>query len=172
MDDKRGSHTMSERAEPPDRSELHEAVSEALRTFAVETEQYIHAAGAAAAIHRTDLTALSHAMDATRGSARLTPGELATRMGLSPSATTSMLDRLESAGHVVRSRDSSDRRQVTITITEHAQRTGYQIFAPLGQAIDQAMSDYSTTELEIVLRFLDQVAAATQSARSGADADS
>ncbi|HEX8510757.1 MAG TPA: MarR family transcriptional regulator [Propionibacteriaceae bacterium] len=148
-----------------ERDDMHEAVSEALRTFAVEMEQYIHAAGAAAAIHRTDLTALSHAMDASRGTGRLTPGELATRMGLSPSATTSMLDRLEAAGHVLRTRDSSDRRQVTITVTEHAQQTGYQIFAPLAQAFDQVMSGYPTGELATVLTFLEQIAAATQSAR-------
>lgn len=61
-------------------------------------------------------------MDATHTGARPTPGELASRMSLSPSATTSLLDRLETAGHIVRSRDSADRRVVTVTITEKPSR--------------------------------------------------
>ncbi len=146
-------------------AELQSAVSETLRAFAVEMEQYVSAASAAATIHRTDLTALSHAMDATRSGERLTPGELAARMGLSPSATTSMLDRLEAAGHVVRSRDSTDRRVVTVSITNHAQEVGYQVFAPLARALDEALSRFPEAELAVVQTVLEQVVEATRKAR-------
>ena len=150
-------------------ADIQEAVSEALRAFAVEMEQYIHAAGGAAAIHRTDLTALSHAMDAARAGTKLTPGELAGRMSLSPSATTSMLDRLEAAGHVVRSRDSADRRVVTVRVTDQAEETGYRIFVPLARALGTVMTSYSAAELAVVLRFLEAAAAAVRSARPTPD---
>ena len=150
------------------RAEGHEALSEALRAFAVEVEQYIHAAGGVEAIHRTDLSALSLAMDADAEGNQLTPGELATRMSLSPSATTSMLDRLEAAGHVVRSRTSSDRRLVTVTATDKARETGYRIFAPLASAFATVMDGYTPDQLALVERFLNQITDATRSARSGA----
>lgn len=145
--------------------DLGEAVSEALRAFSVEMDQYIHAAGGAAAIHRTDLTALSHAMDAAHAGTKLTPGELASRMRLSPSATTSMLDRLEAAGHVVRSRDSPDRRVVTVRITDRAEETGYRIFVPLALALESVMTRYSPAELAVVLRFLEDASAAVRTTR-------
>ena len=154
-----------------ERAELEEAVAEALRTFSVEMEQYVLAASASAAIHRTDLTGLSHAMDATRSGTRLTPGELSARMGLSPSATTTMLDRLEAAGHVVRSRDSADRRVVTISITEQAARTGYQIFIPLAQAFEEVMGGVSTADLQTIHGFLQQVSDATHRTRPVPRAD-
>lgn len=146
-------------------TDVQAAVAEALRLFAVEMERYVSAASAEAAIHRTDLTALSHAMDATQSGARLTPGELAVRMGLSPSATTTMLDRLEAAGHMVRSRDSTDRRVVSLAVTEHAYQVGYQVFAPLAQAFDDVMIDYEPAELAVVQRFLEEIVAATHKAR-------
>lgn len=149
--------------------DIQEAVSDALRAFTVEMEQYIHAAGGAAAIHRTDLTALSHAMEAAHAGTKLTPGELASRMSLSPSATTSMLDRLEAAGHVVRSRDSADRRVVTVRVTDLAEETGYRIFVPLSRALEAVMSSHSAAELAVVLRFLEAAAAAVRSARPAPD---
>jgi DNA-binding MarR family transcriptional regulator len=154
-----------------DGAEGHQALSEALRAFAVEVEQYIHAAGGVEAIHRTDLSALSHAMDAAAEGNQLTPGELAARMSLSPSATTSMLDRLEAAGHVVRSRTSSDRRLVTVTATAKARETGYRIFFPLASAFESVMEGYTPEQLELVERFLTEITDATRSARSSADAE-
>lgn len=150
----------------PERAELQGAIADALRTYAVEMEQYINTAGATANIHRTDLNGLSHAMEAAEAGTRLTPGELAARMGLSPSATTTMIDRLESAGHIRRSRDSTDRRVVTITITDHAQKTGFEIFYPLTQAFEAVMAHYSSTELQLVHRFLPQTAEAIRNTHS------
>ncbi len=145
--------------------EIHEAVSDALRHVTVVMEQYIQAAGESVALHRTDLNALSYAMDATQAGSPLTPGGLAARMGLSPSATTSMLDRLEKAGHLVRSRDSADRRVVTITMTDRAAQTGYQIFVPLAQAFDRVMVTYRPADLSLVRRFLNEISAAIDHTR-------
>jgi DNA-binding MarR family transcriptional regulator len=47
----------------------------------------------------------------------LTPSELARRVGLTPAATTEVLDRLERAGHVERGPHPGDRRKVLVTIT-------------------------------------------------------
>lgn len=46
--------------------------------------------------------------------------ELARRTGLAKTTLTSMLDRMESQGHVIRCCDSRDRRQIRIRLTESA----------------------------------------------------
>ena len=46
--------------------------------------------------------------------------ELSKRTGLAKTTLTSMLDRMEAQGHVVRNFDKSDRRQIKITLTEKA----------------------------------------------------
>jgi DNA-binding MarR family transcriptional regulator len=58
------------------------------------------------------------------GSLRLdgpsTAGQLATRLNLSTPSITEVLDRMERAGHVVRSRHPTDRRKIVVTATETA----------------------------------------------------
>lgn len=46
--------------------------------------------------------------------------ELSKRTGLAKTTLTSMLDRMESQGHIKRNYDKTDRRQVIITLTEKA----------------------------------------------------
>jgi len=47
-----------------------------------------------------------------------TPGALAEHLAVSSAATTKLLDRLEAAGHIQRSPHPTDRRAITITITQ------------------------------------------------------
>ncbi|HEY0577340.1 MAG TPA: MarR family transcriptional regulator [Pseudonocardia sp.] len=47
----------------------------------------------------------------------LTPSELSRRLGLTSPSVTSLLDRLESAGLVVRQRHPADRRSVLVRLT-------------------------------------------------------
>ncbi|MDE6847329.1 MAG: MarR family transcriptional regulator [Lachnospiraceae bacterium] len=46
--------------------------------------------------------------------------ELSRRTGLAKTTLTSMLDRMENKGHVVRCYDLNDRRQIRIRLTDHA----------------------------------------------------
>ena len=48
----------------------------------------------------------------------MTAGELASRLGLSTSATTRLIDRMERGGYVRRTRDAHDRRRVLVQHTE------------------------------------------------------
>src|SRR5215207_427393 len=58
----------------------------------------------------------------------LTAGELAKAVGLSPGAATTALDRLEQRGFVRRTRDSQDRRRVTVEPTEEASRRAWEAY--------------------------------------------
>lgn len=46
--------------------------------------------------------------------------ELSRQTGLAKTTLTSMLDRLERSGHILRGNDRSDRRAVRVRLTEHA----------------------------------------------------
>lgn len=48
----------------------------------------------------------------------MTAGELASHLGLSTGATTRLIDRLEHAGYVQRTRDTVDRRRVLVEHTD------------------------------------------------------
>ncbi|MDE7238724.1 MAG: MarR family transcriptional regulator, partial [Lachnospiraceae bacterium] len=48
--------------------------------------------------------------------------KLARRTGLAKTTLTSMLDRMESQGHITRCYDPKDRRQIRICLTDHARK--------------------------------------------------
>ena len=103
-------------------------------------------------MHRTDLNALAAIMRHTA-------------KGLSSPATTALIDRLDSSGHVVRERLGPDRRQVQLRMTPKAFRDGSAMFMPLSRHMGTAMADFSPAELELVTRFMTAMVDATVAAR-------
>jgi DNA-binding MarR family transcriptional regulator len=87
----------------------------------------------------------------------LTAGRLAEELGLSPAATTALVDRLTAAGLVERVRDLPDRRQVRLQLTAQAQELGAQLLSPWGARIDAAAARLTRKEAEVVARFLGEV---------------
>ncbi|WP_051477046.1 MarR family transcriptional regulator [Arthrobacter sp. Br18] len=134
---------------------------ELLRQFTVETDRYIEAASAGDALHRTDLNALGIMMGAARAGATVTPGMLREELDLSSPATTALVDRLNTAGHVTRTRSAVDRRQVHLELTERALDTGSRLFAPLAQHITDALSEFDDAELALLERMMQRVTDAT-----------
>lgn len=89
----------------------------------------------------------------------MSPGELATAVGLSAPATTALLDRLVDAGHVERSTHPVDRRRTVLTVTDAARATGFAIFGPLAVRMAPIMGALEAHEREIITRFLTDVVA-------------
>jgi DNA-binding MarR family transcriptional regulator len=96
-------------------------------------------------------------MDQTSRGQRVTPRDLGAVINLSTSATSSMLDRLERAGHITRKQHPHDRRSVVVEITELALQTGGRIFGQLGGATDALMSRYSDEDIMVVVGFLEEL---------------
>lgn len=143
--------------EAGDGATLTDDVMRSLRLYVGAVETYIAAASHARHLHRTDLTALSIVMDQSHRGVPVTPGVLSRAVKLSASATTSMIDRLEKAGHVVRATHPDDRRSVVIELTERAEETGDHLFRPLADATETIMSSYTPEQLQLVVRFLDDL---------------
>lgn len=139
-----------------------------LQQFTVETDRYVDTISVRDALHRTDLNALGIMMGAARAGATVTPGMLRQALNLSSPATTALIDRLDEAGHVRRSRSSVDRRQVHLEMTEKALATGSRLFAPLAREVEKALSDFSAEELELLSTMMRRVTDATVHARQRA----
>ncbi|MDQ0921625.1 DNA-binding MarR family transcriptional regulator [Pseudarthrobacter sp. W1I19] len=136
-----------------------------LQEFTLEANRYVDAAGGRKDMHRTDLNALAVIMRHTASGGSVTPGLLRKELNLSSPATTALIDRLDNSGHVVRERDSSDRRQVHLRMTPKAFEEGGAIFAPLARHMGSAMAHFSPEELETVTRFMTAMVEATVAAR-------
>ncbi|GIF26146.1 DNA-binding MarR family transcriptional regulator [Actinoplanes tereljensis] len=140
----------------PQRDAVMKDLVAALQTFTVESDVFVDVFARAHQLHRSDLNAIMWISKGTTSGDPITVGELATRLRLSPAATTALVDRLENVGHVRRSRDPGDRRRVTVKMSDTAFRVASAFFVPLGGRMNEAAEEFTTEELartaEIVRR--------------------
>jgi DNA-binding MarR family transcriptional regulator len=101
----------------------------------------------------TDLKCL----DAAREEPQLTPGRLAEITGLSTSATTAALDRLERRGFISRLRDDHDRRRVFVRSTGQHESETAELFAPLAAATAEILGSYTVEQLRLIAAFLERL---------------
>lgn len=124
-----------------------------LRALGSDLDQLDEAVANRAGLHRTDLRCLEIV---ARGGP-LSAGRLAALAGLSTSAVTSVIDRMERAGRMRRVPDSADRRKVMVEVTEQARREGQAAFTGLIDGTDSLLARYSYQELVLLDQFLDAV---------------
>lgn len=85
---------------------------------------------------------------------RSTPGEIATALGLTTGAVTTLLDRLERAGYVQRLRDSTDRRRVNVELTRKSLELAAELYGPIAADGHALLAAYDARELELLRDFL------------------
>ena len=93
-------------------------------------------------LHPTDASALIEILGAEERGTPLSPARLSKKIALSSGATSSLLNRLEDAGHIARTRVHADRRIVTLHSTPGVQETADAFFEPLGVRLNTMMSAY------------------------------
>ncbi|GAA2614833.1 MarR family transcriptional regulator [Paractinoplanes durhamensis] len=113
--------------------------------------------GIAAGLHHTDARALVEILGAQDNGAPLTQSELSHRIGLTTGATSSLLNRLEAAGHIERVRNHADRRVVTLHATEGVDAMVDRFFDPLIDRMGAMMDGYPPELLDEFARFLGDV---------------
>ena len=89
----------------------------------------------------------------------LSPGRLADRIGLTSGATANLLNRLETLGFIVRSREDSDRRVIRLRLTPQARSRTEEFFTPTGRQLDQVLNSYDDAVLEHLEQLLTEVTA-------------
>ncbi len=135
----------------PQLGELTRAI-QALGQHSVELADHLQHASA---VNTTDFRALTH-VQARPG---LTAGELAARLDRSPAATSTVLDRLEQAGHVERRPDPDDRRRTTLWVTDRPQRVAAQTLRPFVAALAGEFGEEDPAELRRTTAHVDRITA-------------
>jgi DNA-binding MarR family transcriptional regulator len=125
-----------------------------LRAFSVESQRLSEAFAEAQRLHPTDLRALLSIMHAEHDNEPLTPRRLGEDLGLSSGAVTAVVDRLERAGHLFRSRDDPDRRVVHLHYDPRANAVARQFFGPLGERSHAVMDGFTPEQLGVVALFV------------------
>ncbi|MFI9510455.1 MarR family winged helix-turn-helix transcriptional regulator [Nocardia sp. NPDC052566] len=109
-----------------------------------------HTAASALGINASDMSCLQ----ALQGGPK-TAGELARHLGVTTASMTTMIDRLERAGFVTRTRDPLDRRRVLVELESGRARTDIApLYAPLVKSWRNRMGDYTEHELAVIAGFL------------------
>lgn len=125
-----------------------ERLNEALRSYGATYSELARQFAATEGLHSTDAVALIEILAAEERGVPLTPARLSDRIGLTAGATSTLLNRLELAGHVVRSRGHADRRIVTLHSTPNVQNIASDFFHPLGDRIGTVMAQHPLELLE------------------------
>jgi DNA-binding MarR family transcriptional regulator len=100
------------------------------------------------------LTLARLAMDESQG-----PAELARSLHMTSGAMTAVLDRLAAHGHLVRRPHPTDRRRVTLHLTESAHEAARVQVTPMAATITELGRRFSPSEREAVGRFLEELIA-------------
>ena len=138
-------------------ADQHAAIVESLRTYASIDTEITHHLAKWLGVHSADAGALAEILNAEAKGAPLSPARLAKRISLSSGATTALLNRLETAGYLVRSREHADRRVVTLRSVAAVTEPANAFFFPLARRLDVMMSAYSPELLVQFERFLNDI---------------
>jgi DNA-binding MarR family transcriptional regulator len=98
---------------------------------------------------------------AARGGGTLTAGQIAAATGLSNSAVTALLDRLERQGFIERRTDPADRRRVIVVSTGKREKETARAFQPLQAVTHEVLGHYSEADLELLVGFVRRLGEAT-----------
>ncbi|MEI5100001.1 MarR family transcriptional regulator [Streptomyces sp. PmtG] len=84
----------------------------------------------------------------------LTAKDLAQRTGLAPASVTGLVDRLEAKGFVRRIKHPSDKRRVLVELRHERIADLARTFEDWARDVGELYEEFTTAELETVLRFL------------------
>jgi DNA-binding MarR family transcriptional regulator len=126
----------------------------AARDYGIQMTLYRNIIFEKLAVNGTDMECLGFLL-----SKRIsTPTELAKYTGLSSGATTAMLDRLEKGGFIERRPNPDDRRGTLIVLAKSGAEKVAPWFAPVGEAQNELISNYSEKELQLISDFFERYA--------------
>jgi DNA-binding MarR family transcriptional regulator len=132
------------------RSELPHALAEAMRENAGRGVVLHQAIADHFGLGPTDLKCL----DLARHEPELTAGRLAELTGMSTSAITAVIDRLERSGFVERCRDAADRRKVLVRSTGRHEVALGEIFGRVESTFTAIADEYDDDQLALIVGFV------------------
>lgn len=120
---------------------------EGLRAFGANYTEFTQRFATWLGLHSTDAAALAEILYAEDKGTPLSPARLSERVSLSSGATTILLNRLELAGHIVRTREHTDGRIVTLRSSPEIRPRAVEFFGPYAERMAAEMSRYPPERL-------------------------
>lgn len=105
-----------------------------------------------------DMRALHYLIVAKNRNEIVTPGMIATHLGVSAASTTKLLNRLESGNHIVRRVHPVDRRAFSIEVTPETEASAMNTVGRQHAKRFHAAARLTSEEREVVIGFLDDMA--------------
>ncbi|MFI0979790.1 MarR family winged helix-turn-helix transcriptional regulator [Streptomyces sp. NPDC021093] len=134
-----------------------ERLTEGLRLYGADYQEVGRRFATWLGLHTTDAEALVQILYGEERGEPFSPARLSERIMLSSGATTALLNRLEKAGHVVRTREQTDRRIVTLRGSARVQELTDDFFRPLAVRMDAMLGRYSAEQLQQFEGFLNEL---------------
>ncbi|XRQ11345.1 MarR family winged helix-turn-helix transcriptional regulator [Actinomadura welshii] len=131
-----------------ERDRMAAELQDAMRRSTMFTVLLHHATASKAGMNVTDAQCVNAlAMDGPQ-----TPGRLARLMGITTGgAITAVIDRLEKAGYVRRTRDPDDRRRVIVELVAENADQFSAYFEPMGRAFRERLAGCSDEQVAFLL---------------------
>lgn len=137
-----------------DVTEHRERIVNELRVFGANYTEFTRKLATWLDLHSRDAAALVEILYAEDMGSPLSPARLSERISLSSGATTALLDRLERAGHIFRTREDIDRRIVTLHSGPKVHGNVAEFFGPLAEHVDSMLNKYTPDQLDQFEAFL------------------
>ncbi len=111
-------------------------------------------------LNETDMRAIRMIMRAEQRGQIVTPKDIARAVGISSASTTKLVDRLVDGGHLVRDAHPTDRRTLSIRVTESTRRAAHDTIGRQHARRFAAAAALSPDERAVVIGFLTALIAA------------
>lgn len=132
----------------PERERMAGELQMAMQRSTMFTVLLHHATASKAGMNVTD----AQCVNALSLDGPQTPGRLAQLMGITTGgAITAVIDRLEKAGYVKRTRDPDDRRRVIVELVEENVAQFARYFEPMGRVFRDRLAGYTDEQVAFLL---------------------
>lgn len=139
------------------RSETAIAMIAALETSGRANQELQRRLRAASGLGETDTTAVVFLLTASAAGEQVTPKDLAARLQMSTAASSGLVDRLVRSGYVRREAHPTDRRGVTVVLTDDGRARADQTIGTVYSRLLDLAESLSPDDASIVLRFLQRM---------------
>ena len=126
----------------------------ALRLYGASHVQLTRAFADSLGLHSTDAAALSEIIYGEDRGSPTSPAELARKLAISKPALSACINRLEEAGHIVRCRESADRRVISLRCSPSIYQHVEKFFSPVSARMSEVVAELSEADVDLIQRFL------------------
>jgi DNA-binding MarR family transcriptional regulator len=147
-----------------------ERLLDTLRAYGDSYMGFAREFAASEGLNSTDAMALIEIVMAEHQGSPLSPARLRKHIGLTSGATSTLINRLEESGYVVRSRVDADRRVVTLRAAAGVEAIAEAFLAPLKEQVVLVMRRYPTEVLAQCERLVSDLRGSVESFTEDASA--